>query len=233
MTPSELRSLILFESADTIVLNKPSGLLVHPVAPDSVALTNFLPGLDPDLRPAHRLDRDTSGCLVLGRGPEALRRLGKLFMRREIEKSYLALVDGVPGKAAGLINAPLLKKNARMVVDADGDEAITEWEVAKTFGEVSLLELRPKTGRTHQLRAHMAHLGHPIIGDSFYGGLEASRLMLHAYQVTLPGIGSITAPMPEAFIHYAASAAALAFSYASTEASQLNSASSSSRASWL
>jgi tRNA pseudouridine32 synthase / 23S rRNA pseudouridine746 synthase len=188
--------VICYENADLLVVNKPTGLLVHPVASDSVALTQYLKDLDPGLRPAHRLDRETSGCVACGRGPVALRCLGLWFMRGQVGKSYRALVSGTVQGESGLIDAPLLKHNARMVVHEHGQSAQSKWRVLERRADETLLELEPLTGRTHQLRVHMAHLGHPIIGDKFYGGANAPRLWLHAYSLQLPTLPLITSPLP-------------------------------------
>ncbi len=182
----DLKPLICYENDELIVLNKPAGLLVHPVAADSVALTQFLPQFDLALRPAHRLDRDTSGALICGRGTAALKKLGNWFMQGRIRKLYRARVSGLMIEDSGLIDAPLLKRNARMVVDDAGANAQTKWRVLTRREHETLLELEPLTGRTHQLRAHLRHLGHPILGDLYYNGPASSRLWLHAYQLEIP-----------------------------------------------
>ena len=190
----EVNSLILWQSEDLLVIDKPAGLLVHPVADDSVALSQFIKQLDPDLRPAHRLDRETSGCLICAKGG-ALRRMGKLFMQGKIGKRYLVRLSGALPQISGTISVTLLKVPGRMVVDETGQEAITNWHLR----EDGLVELEPLTGRTHQLRVHMAHLGCPIMGDKLYGGSAAPRLMLHAWQIEIPGLDIITAPIPADF----------------------------------
>ena len=186
-----LNSLILHQEGDLLVINKPAGLLVHPVADDSVALSQFIKQLDPDLRPAHRLDRETSGCLICAKGGE-LRRMGKLFMQGKIGKRYLARLSGTLPQLSGTLSAKLLKVPGHMVVDEAGQEAVTNWRLR----DDGLVELEPLTGRTHQLRVHMAHLGCPIRGDKLYGGSAAPRLMLHAWQIEIPGLDMITAPIP-------------------------------------
>ena len=191
MTLDELKSLVLFNTEDLLVINKPAGLLVHPVADDSVALSQLIKQLDPDLRPAHRLDRETSGCLICAKGGE-LRRMGKLFMQGKIGKRYVARLSAPPPQPSGTLSAKLLKVPGHMVVDESGQEAITNWRLR----DDGLVELEPLTGRTHQLRVHMAHLGCPIKGDKLYGGCAAPRLMLHAWQVEIPGLDMITAPIP-------------------------------------
>lgn len=192
MTPEQMKSLILYEDDDIIVLNKPASLLVHPVAKDSVALTQFLP---PGVELAHRLDRETSGCLVLGKNPAALRRLGQWFKTGQIRKTYHALVSGKL-EGSGVIDAPLIKENALMVVREDGQRSVTEWRALEQRDGSTLVELHPLTGRTHQLRAHMRHLGHPIVGDVKYDGPPAERMMLHASALNLPGLQRIEAKLP-------------------------------------
>lgn len=145
---------------------------------------------------AHRLDRDTSGCLVLGRHPKALRRLGTLFAEGRIEKVYWAVVAGRPEAADGTIDAPLRKDTTRrtgwrMEIDPEGQRAVTEYRVLGSAGGRSWLELRPKTGRTHQIRVHCAALGCPVAGDPTYGGPQSSnktgeKLQLHARAISIP-----------------------------------------------
>ncbi len=195
MTRDQLLSLVLYETEGLLVLNKPAGLLVHPVADDSIALTQYLPMLGDGVQLAHRLDRDTSGCLILGRNTHTLRRLGKMFKNGEIKKTYHALVAGdLSGK--GLIDAPLVKDNAQMVVRDDGADAVTIWKAIEKRGDTTLVELHPRTGRTHQLRSHMHHLGYPIVGDEKYGGPTAARMMLHASSVEIPEMSLVRAPLP-------------------------------------
>ncbi len=204
MTEAELRALILFENADFIGINKPAGLLVHPVAADSVALTQFLPRLGEGLRLCHRLDRETSGCLLLGKTDAAVKQAGHWFMNGLVIKHYVALVSPVPETDSGSIDLPLKKIAARMRPAADGQAARTDWLVLERRAETALLQLTPKTGRTHQLRAHLSAQGWPILGDRFYDGQPAPRLMLHAATLTLPGLPPITAPLPEEFIGFCA-----------------------------
>jgi tRNA pseudouridine32 synthase/23S rRNA pseudouridine746 synthase len=206
--PHEIIERVLFKNDDIIVLNKPAGLPVHYGKGGGVNLEQFFGLLRFELpnNPllAHRLDKDTSGCLVLGRHKDALAKLGKMFENRRVTKTYIAKIDGEL-EGQGIINAPLGKKlndprNWHMQVRPDGQEAITEY---KMIGK-NLVELMPKTGRTHQLRVHMAHLGTPIIGDKIYGsGTDGSRLMLHAASITLPfhdNIITVTAPLPSEFL---------------------------------
>jgi 23S rRNA-/tRNA-specific pseudouridylate synthase len=150
-------------------------------------------------QPAHRLDQDTAGCLVLGRTKPALAALGAVFAEGRAGKTYWAVVRGQP-PASGLCAAPLLKVSTRaegwrMVVDAKGQPAETEWRVLGRTSALAWLELRPRTGRTHQLRVHCAQGGWPILGDARYGG-GPGALHLLARAIALPGLPEVMAPVP-------------------------------------
>jgi tRNA pseudouridine32 synthase / 23S rRNA pseudouridine746 synthase len=159
-----------------------------------------------DPQPAHRLDADTAGCLVLGRTRPALARLGALFAAGRVRKTYWAVVRGAPPAQAGEVAAPLLKRSTaregwRMTVDPAGQPAATAWRVLgmAADGRLAWLELAPRTGRTHQLRAHCAHLGCPILGDVRYGGGGDDRplhLLARAVHLPLDPPVSATAPVP-------------------------------------
>lgn len=157
---------------------------------------------------AHRLDRDTSGCLILGRSKQALRTLGRLFEQGRINKTYWAILEGVPPQKQMRIDQPLAKKTVQsnrwqMKIDPAGQTAITELRVLQEKNGLSLVEMKPKTGRTHQLRVHCQSIGCPIIGDKFYGsGDDHSRLMLHARALRIPYVQNdpaflVDAPLPE------------------------------------
>ncbi len=179
-----------------IVLDKPAGMPVHAGPSGEADLEAQLVALrfgyaaPPQL--AHRLDRDTSGCLALGRHRRALKRLGRLFEEKRATKTYWAVVEGVPAGARGRIDRPIAKVNGargwRMVIDDAGRAAVTDWEVLASDGRRSWLALTPRTGRTHQLRLHLAALGCPILGDGLYGmgATRAGPLLLHARALTLP-----------------------------------------------
>jgi len=194
-TQEEIESRLLYRDACMLVLDKPAGIAVHVTAHDKVALDAAFPHLQFGLpRPpalAHRLDRGTSGCLVLGRHRKALDRLGKMFKNQRIEKNYLAVVQGVPEQAAGIISAPILKTGEgskwKLQLDPAGQEAVTHYRVLSSAEGMSVLELSPKTGRTHQIRLHCAFaLGTPIIGDPFYAPPSEHDMHLHAAKIIIP-----------------------------------------------
>lgn len=178
-----------------LVIDKPAGIAVHAGPGGAAHLEHWFPllrfGLPRPPALAHRLDRDTSGCLILGRHPKALRRLGSLFAEGKIEKVYWAVVHGLPAETEGVIDAPLRKDTSRrigwrMEIDPNGQRAITEYRVLGGSDGRSWLELRPKTGRTHQIRVHCAALGCPVVGDPTYGGPGGELLHLHARTLTIP-----------------------------------------------
>ncbi len=177
LTEQEILDRVLYRDAMMLVIDKPAGLAVHATGHDKLALDQSFQHLQfglpkkPEL--AHRLDRGTSGCLVLGRHRQALIKLGKMFETKKIEKTYIAVVVGTPKEEQGIINRPILKSGHgslwTLSLDPAGQESITHYKVLKTNGTLSVLEMSPKTGRTHQLRLHAAHaLGTPIVGDPFY-----------------------------------------------------------------
>jgi 23S rRNA pseudouridine1911/1915/1917 synthase len=201
--PEPIALDVLYEDEHLLVINKPPGLVVHPAPGNwrgtlvSALLHHWhgpRPGLDP-ARPGivHRLDKDTSGVLVIAKDPETLAALGNQFRRREVEKQYVAFVWGRLGMQRGTISESIGRNPAqrtRMAVRRGGREAVTTFEVIERFDEVTMVRLFPRTGRTHQLRVHLAAIGHPIVGDAVYGGARRGRaevLMqrqaLHAKQI--------------------------------------------------
>jgi tRNA pseudouridine32 synthase/23S rRNA pseudouridine746 synthase/23S rRNA pseudouridine1911/1915/1917 synthase len=201
---------VLYRDGLILVIDKPAGIAVHPGpggGPDLESRFDQLRfGLPHPPALAHRLDRDTSGCLVLGRHPKALRRLGALFASGEVAKVYWAIVEGQPAEGEGRMETGLKKLTRstgwRMVVDPAGQRAITDYRLLGAADGRAWLELRPRTGRTHQLRVHCAALGCPVVGDPVYGD-PASRelLQLYARSVRLPLYPArpaleITAPVP-------------------------------------
>jgi RluA family pseudouridine synthase len=189
-----LQDRILYRDGMMLVIDKPAGVPVHSGPAGGPHLEHWFPllrfGLPRPPALAHRLDRDTSGCLVLGRHPKALRRLGALFAEGKIEKLYWAIVAGVPAAAEGRIEVPLRKETRgtgwRVVGDPDGQRAITDYRVLGSVESRAWLELKPRTGRTHQVRVHCVALGCPVVGDPAYGGPAGERLQLHARAITIP-----------------------------------------------
>jgi 23S rRNA pseudouridine955/2504/2580 synthase len=206
----QLDEMMLAEGKDWLALNKPSGLAVQGGTATTQHVDALLQAVADGparrLRLVHRIDKDTSGILLLAKSVDAARRLTDAFQRHEIRKTYLALVNGV-GDVAGSICAPLTKRGGRsgerMQVDNDGQAAHSLYRRLDHAGrKMALMALRPLTGRTHQLRVHMAHLGTPICGDGKYGGeaahpggLVARRLHLHAWQLFLPDGTALVAPL--------------------------------------
>lgn len=191
---------ILYEDKELIVINKPAGLVVHPGAgqPEhtlvNALLYHFptLSGIGGKERPGivHRLDKDTSGCLVVAKTDEAHRRLSEQFAERAVEKVYLALVAGKLRKPAGTIDQKIgrdpIHRQRMSVGSRQGRAAKTDYRVLNSSAEMSLVECRLHSGRTHQIRVHLHHLGHPVLGDKVYGGKFAksfSRQMLHAWKL--------------------------------------------------
>ncbi|WP_376095010.1 RluA family pseudouridine synthase [Roseomonas sp. CCTCC AB2023176] len=204
-SPPWLAARILLIRPDAIVLDKPAGLPVHRGPRATESLEDWLPLLRFGKRhlpqPAHRLDTDTAGCLVLGRTKPALAALGALFAAGRAEKTYWAVVRGRPPEPDGTLDAPLRKVSTaaggwRMEVDPSGQPARTAWRTLGAGGGATFLELRPRTGRTHQLRVHLAHLGCPILGDPVYGGPGPGGLHLLARALVLPLDPPLTAVAP-------------------------------------
>lgn len=199
---------VLFESDDLLVVNKPAGMVVHPAAGHaSGTLVNAVLGYDPDMegiggeeRPGlvHRLDKETSGLILLAKNERAHRWLQDQFRLRKVEKTYLALVDGKPPTPTGRVEAyigrdPSHRKKMAIVSESRGREAISEYKTMESYPHHTLLEFHPLTGRTHQIRLHCEFLGCPIVGDPIYGKKKSTinihRHFLHAYRlkIVLPG----------------------------------------------
>jgi 23S rRNA pseudouridine1911/1915/1917 synthase len=212
--PQDLPLTVLFEDADLVVIDKPAGLVVHPAAGHADhTLVNALlfqvkdlSGIGGELRPGivHRLDKDTSGVMVIAKNDETHRALTAAWNTDRVRKEYLALVYGTPSQPRGTIDAPIARDprdRKRMAVVPTGRRAVTDYEVVERLRHASLLRCSLRTGRTHQIRVHLKHLGHPIIGDPVYSGPQwkgipdkrvqkaiasADRQMLHAFRIAFP-----------------------------------------------
>ncbi len=219
LTPAMIPLLLLHEDDSIVVVDKPAGLVVHPGAGtrettlvEALLVDRVLPVSDDPARPGivHRLDRETSGVLVVAKIPSALEELKRQFSQRTARKDYLAVVDGRFDETEGLVDAPIGRNPVQpqsMRVQHGGRHAETAFTVLATVNGHSLLWIRPRTGRTHQIRAHMRYIGHPVHGDTKYGGSEAHRMMLHAWQLRIdhPSHGAameFCAPVPNGFPDY-------------------------------
>lgn len=209
---------ILFIDGEAIILDKPAGLPVDAPRDGSTSLENHLQSLTFGFKrwpvAVHRLDRDTSGCLLLARNPKAAGAFSRAFEERGVTKSYLAILSGVPAEQGGTISLPLRKISTaadgwRMIGAPDGARdakaAVSHWAVLAVVGGRALVRFRPETGRTHQLRVHaLEGLGHAIVGDPVYGdGSGAKRTLLHAASLSLERDGkppvAAAAPFPADF----------------------------------
>jgi len=208
-----MHEMVLYKNADVIVINKPAGLAVQGGSGITKSIDGMLDTLrfDGKERPklVHRLDRDTSGVLVLARSAKTAAKLMKIFSGKTAEKTYWALVKGAPEITEGKIDLPLAKQEEgdveKVAIDKEeGKRAVTLYRVIERLSRaLAWVELMPVTGRTHQLRVHMAAIGHPIIGDGKYGAREAfidglpNRLHLHARHIRIQGMLDVTAPLPK------------------------------------
>ena len=210
---------IVFEDADLLVVDKPAGMVVHPAyGHNSGTLVNAvlahcqdLGSINGVIRPGivHRLDKDTSGLIIVAKNDQSLRDLQMQFKKRSVHKTYISLLEGVLEVAHGIIDAPIgrdARHRQRMAVVATGERAAkTNYRVREYFPQHTLVEAEPVTGRTHQIRVHFAFIGHPVVGDPVYGyrrkSLPLERQFLHAARVrfTLPGSGEqveFESPLP-------------------------------------
>lgn len=216
--PPKISLPVIYEDDDVIVIDKPEGMLTHSKGAlnlEATVATFILPKINDETLSGnragivHRLDRGTSGVMIGAKNTRALSKLQKQFSQRKTKKVYNAIVEGVPEQTQALIDAPIERNPKRpqtFRVGANGRSATTEYRVIRTITkkgrDYSLLELKPATGRTHQIRVHLAYIGHPVAGDHVYGQ-EAEHLYLHAasLEVTLPSSERkvFTAPPPKYF----------------------------------
>ncbi len=225
----EIPLTILHDDEDVVVIDKPAGIVVHPSAghADGTLVNALLfhvrdlSGIGGEVRPGivHRLDKDTSGVMIIAKNDEAHRRLTAAWNTEGVRKEYLAVVYGTPASDRGTVDAPIgrdPRDRKRMAIVADGRRAITDYEIVERLRASSLVRCRLRTGRTHQIRVHMKHLGHPIVGDPVYSGPQwkgipekklqrtlssLTRQMLHAERITFvhPRSGepiTVTAEIP-------------------------------------
>ena len=232
MEGQDLPLTVLYEDGDVVVIDKPAGLVVHPAAGHAdETLVNALlfhvkdlSGVGGELRPGivHRLDKDTSGVMIVAKNDEAHRKLTASWSSDRVRKEYVALVYGTPSAERGTVDAPIgrdPRDRKRMAVVPEGRRAVTDYEVSERLRHLSLVRCRLRTGRTHQIRVHMKHLGHPIVGDPLYSGPQwrgipdkrlqkllssVERQMLHAARIAFehPRSGAMLAfdaPLPADF----------------------------------
>lgn len=209
----EIELPILYEDGNVVVIDKPIGVISHArgLYWDEPSVASFIRNRvsGPSGERAgivHRLDRATSGVMICSKNPQTMRLLQGQFSKRQTKKSYYALIKGTLEPQSAVIEVPLARnprKPQTFKPDANGKQASTNYEVVKSNNDYSLIKLTPRTGRTHQLRVHLKHLHHPIVGDQLYGGQPAERLFLHAYslEITLPGgiRKTFISQLPESF----------------------------------
>jgi 23S rRNA pseudouridine1911/1915/1917 synthase len=216
LLPEAIPLTIIYQDDDLMVVDKPTGLTVHP-APGHPrgTLVNALLAICPDLkgigdalRPGivHRLDKETSGLVVIAKSGRAHRSLSQQLKEREVEKTYLALTHGRPQPPQGIVDAPIgrhPRQRKKMAVVEAGRAAQTRYRLRESIGRYALLEVEPVTGRTHQIRVHLAHIGHPVVADATYGRRSPylRRQFLHAHRLAfrLPGINrtiEVESPLP-------------------------------------
>ncbi len=223
VAPEAIPLDVLYEDADLVAVNKPAGMVVHPAYGNLTGtLVNAALARWPEMRAVggegragvvHRLDKDTSGVIVLARTPAALHALQQQFKAHTVAKRYIALVEGVPASSSGVIEAPIARdprQRKRMAVVRGGRESVTRYDLLEEFETHALLSIAPQTGRTHQIRVHLAWLGHPVVGDRVYGfrrqRIRLKRLFLHAsaLEVDQPTTGqrlTVEAPLPSSLEH--------------------------------
>lgn len=209
-----LQDHVLFLDGEAIILDKPAGLAVDPPKNGGLSLQNHLASLTFGFQrwplPVHRLDRDTSGCLLLARNPKAHKRFAAAFEAKQVTKRYVAVLEGVPAESEGMIDLPLHKISSaergwRMVANLHGKPARTAWRMLAEKDGRALILFTPETGRTHQIRAHALYgLNLGILGDPVYGAANGQAMLLHSLFLSLPRDGKppveATAPLPQRFL---------------------------------
>lgn len=222
LKPQDIPIDVIYEDKDIIVVNKPKGMVVHPANgnPDGTLVNailakckDSLSGIGGEIRPGivHRLDKDTSGLLIIAKNDQAHINMSKQIQDRKVIKKYIALVKGVIGENTATIDMPIArstKDRKKMAVDPNGKEAITHYKVLQRYDKYTLLEIKIDTGRTHQIRVHMAYIGHPVVGDMQYSngknefGIEGQMLHSKYLEFDHPITGKrlkLEAPLPEYF----------------------------------
>jgi len=226
LVPESISLDVVFENEQVLIVNKPAGMVAHPSAGHTggtlvhaaLAHAPDIEGVGGEVRPGvvHRLDKDTSGLIILAKSDLAHRFIQRQFKNREVEKTYLALVDGRPPTPEGKIEAPIgrdprNRKRMAVLTPGRGRPAATIYHTVETYQQYTLLEVHPLTGRTHQIRLHLDFIGCPVAGDKQYGKRNSrhllSRQFLHAYKLRfiLPGDDrptEFTAPLPEDLQHF-------------------------------
>ncbi len=196
IVPTEMDLDIIYEDDALLVLNKPAGIPVHPSMDHfEDSLSNGVKyyfdkiGLQKKIRPVNRLDKDTSGLVVFAKNEYVQECLVRQMKNNEFKKEYIAICNGIFENKAGTVNAPIARKENSIIercISENGEKAITHYEVIKECENYSVVKCTLETGRTHQIRVHMAHIGHPLLGDTLYGAASSliSRQALHAYRIT-------------------------------------------------
>ena len=222
LKPQDIPVQVIYEDKDIIVVNKPKGMVVHPANgnPDGTLVNailsmckDSLSGIGGEIRPGivHRLDKDTSGLLIIAKNDEAHINMSKQIQNREVTKRYIALVRGNVTEDEATIDMPIArskKDRKKMSVDKDGKNAVTHFKVIERYRNYTLLDIKIDTGRTHQIRVHMAEIGHPVVGDMVYSngknefGVEGQMLHAKSLKFKHPITGEdmyLEAPIPEYF----------------------------------
>ena len=208
-----LRNAVLFESDDLLVLNKPTGVAVHGGTGHAIGVAEALESAfeTDNLQLLHRLDKETSGCLAIAKNRSTMMTYHGLFRNNEIQKTYVAIVENQWPQELDVVNARLerfrLENGERRVrVEDSGRRSQTRFKVARQSTRATWMVVHPQTGRTHQIRVHAAHEGHPVLGDRKYGNRQFKpsppRLLLHAHQLEIPEVGVIDAGIPDVFMTY-------------------------------